>query len=170
MTLNWWPHNVVKTYFEGPLGEVLKTSWQRPESASQGRSLNVRLGCPLDIISKRPQDVRFGHLWNTQIGSLGDVPGTLEGDVLGTNIFRLGSRQRSDRSRSKFLVPFHPLTNLEIRKYYLNEPKFIGFYSRNNWSKIKYGGYIINLDEYESIGTHWIALYINAENVTQFNQ
>ena len=93
----------------------------------------------------------------------GDVGGGRPRDVLGTNICRLGSR-------SKFLVPFHPLTNLEIRKYYQNEPKFIGFYSRNNWSKIKYGAYIINLDEYESIGTHWIALYINAENVTQFNR
>ena len=29
--------------------------------------------------------------------------------------------------------------------------------------------YIINPDEYESIGTHWIALYVNAENVTHFD-
>ena len=35
--------------------------------------------------------------------------------------------------------------------------------------KIKDGKYIINLDEYESIGTHWIALYAIAENVTYFN-
>ena len=35
--------------------------------------------------------------------------------------------------------------------------------------KTKYGPYIINLDEYESIGTHWIALYLNAENVTYFD-
>ena len=28
------------------------------------------------------------------------------------------------------------------------------------------GTYILNLDEYESIGTHWIALSVNAENVT----
>ena len=48
-------------------------------------------------------------------------------------------------------------------------PKFNGVYSRNNLSKIKDGAYIINLDEYESIGTHWVALYVNAENVTLFN-
>ena len=36
-------------------------------------------------------------------------------------------------------------------------------------SKIKDGAYIINLDEYESIGTHWVALYVNAENVTYFD-
>ena len=50
------------------------------------------------------------------------------------------------------------LTNFETQKYYQNEPKSNGFYSRNNLSKIKYGTYIISLDEYEPIGTHWIAL------------
>ena len=34
---------------------------------------------------------------------------------------------------------------------------------------MKGGAYIINLDEYESIGTHWIALYANAKNVTYFD-
>ena len=28
------------------------------------------------------------------------------------------------------------------------------------------GVYIINLDEYESIGTLWIALYVNDNNIT----
>ena len=31
------------------------------------------------------------------------------------------------------------------------------------------GAYIINLDEYESIGTHWIALYVNDNYVTYFD-
>ena len=31
------------------------------------------------------------------------------------------------------------------------------------------GAYVINLDEYESIGTHWIALYVNDNNVTYFD-
>ena len=66
-------------------------------------------------------------------------------------------------------MPPHPLTNFEIQKYYQNEPKFNGVYSRNNLPKIKDGAYVINLDEYESIGTHWIALYVNAENVTYFD-
>ena len=63
----------------------------------------------------------------------------------------------------------HPLTNFEIQKYYQNEPKFNGVYSRNNLPKIKGGAYIINLDEYESIGTQWIALYVNENNVTYFD-
>ena len=58
-------------------------------------------------------------------------------------------------------MPPHPLTNFELQKYYQNEPKFNGLYSRNNLSKIKDGTYIMNLNEYESIGTHWIALYVN---------
>ena len=74
-------------------------------------------------------------------------------------------------------MPPHTLTNFEIQKYYQNDaqltsknkPKFNGVYSRNNLPKIKDGAYVINLDEYESVGTHWIALYINDNNVTYFN-
>ena len=28
---------------------------------------------------------------------------------------------------------------------------------------------MINLDEYESVGTHWIALYVNDNNITYFD-
>ena len=35
--------------------------------------------------------------------------------------------------------------------------------------KMKDGGYVINLDEYYDIGTHWIALYVNNETVTYFD-
>ena len=63
----------------------------------------------------------------------------------------------------------HPLTNYEIRKYYQIEPKFNGVYSRNNLPKIKDGAYVINLDDYKSIGTHWIALYANLNNIIYFD-
>ena len=65
-------------------------------------------------------------------------------------------------------MPPHPLPNFEMQKFHQKEPKFNGVYSRNNLSKIKVRAYIINLDQYESIGTHWIALHVNAENVTYF--
>ena len=59
-----------------------------------------------------------------------------------------------------FLIPSHPLTNFEIQKYYKNyknEPRFNGVFLRNNLPKnIKDGAYIINLDEYADVGTHWI--------------
>ena len=38
-------------------------------------------------------------------------------------------------------------------------------YSRNNLSKIKDGVYVINLDEFKSLGTHWIAFYVNCNNI-----
>ena len=63
-------------------------------------------------------------------------------------------------------MPPDPLTNFEMQKYYQNEPKFNSVYSRNNLSKVRDREYIINFDQYESIGTHWRALYVNPENVT----
>ena len=52
----------------------------------------------------------------------------------------------------------HPLTNFEIEIYYQNEPK-----------QIKVGTYVINFDECKSKGTHWIALYVNANNIVSFD-
>ena len=63
-------------------------------------------------------------------------------------------------------MPPHPFINFEIEKYYQNEPKLNDVCSRNNLSKIRNEAYITNLDEFESIGAHWIALYVNTENVT----
>ena len=66
-------------------------------------------------------------------------------------------------------MPSHPLTNFEIRNYYQNEPRFNGVYSRDNLPKIKDGAYVINLDEYSDIGTHWVALYVHNTDVTYFD-
>ena len=68
------------------------------------------------------------------------------------------------------MIPEHPLTNFKVQKYYQNEPRFNGVYSRDNLpNKIKEGAYVINLDEYSDIGTHWIALYVNAKTITCFD-
>ena len=69
-----------------------------------------------------------------------------------------------------FFIPPHPLTNLEIQKYYKNESRFNGVFYGNNLpksnfieynsiAKIKDGAYIINLVEYANVGTHWTALF-----------
>ena len=70
----------------------------------------------------------------------------------------------------------HPLTNFEIQTYYQNEPRFKGVLSRDSLpntirshelgSAVKYGAYVINLDEYHDIGTNWVALYVNNKTVT----
>ena len=72
----------------------------------------------------------------------------------------------------------HPLTNFEIQEYYQNEPRFNGVFSRdnltnnnnnnNNNNNFKNGAYVINLDEYRDIGTHWVALHVNNKTVTYF--
>ena len=54
-------------------------------------------------------------------------------------------------------------------KYYENESRFNGVYSRHNLSKIKDGAYIINLDGYSDIGTHWVVLWVSGNNVTYFD-
>ena len=69
-----------------------------------------------------------------------------------------------------FLWPPHLLTNFEIQRYYQNEPRFNGVFSRNNLpKKIKDGAYVINLDEYTDVGTHWIALFCNKNEVVYFD-
>ena len=59
-----------------------------------------------------------------------------------------------------FLMLPHPLTNFEIQKYYRNEPRLNGVYSRNNLpERIKDGTCLINLDEYVDVGIHGAVLF-----------
>ena len=76
-------------------------------------------------------------------------------------------------------LPPHPLTNFEIQEYHQNEPRFNGVFSRDNLpnnihskglgSAVKSRAYVINLDEYLDIETHWVALYVNNETITYFD-
>ena len=60
--------------------------------------------------------------------------------------------------------------NFEIQKYYQNEPRFNGVYSRNNLTKkIKGGAYVIYLDEYADVGWHWIALFYSRSEKVYLN-
>ena len=86
----------------------------------------------------------------------------------------IASRAKGDGSKKKnklnLLLPFHPLTDIEINEYYKNEPRFNGLYSRNNLPKtIKKGAHVINLDEYEDTGTHWVSLFVKANEVINFD-
>ena len=72
----------------------------------------------------------------------------------------------------------HPLTNFEIQNYQ-NESRVNGVFSRDNLpnsihpkglgSAVKNGAYVINLDEYNDIGTHWVALYVNNKTIIYFD-
>ena len=95
----------------------------------------------------------------------------------GEGIVRAGegsitSRAKGDGSKKKLnsLLPFHPLTNIEISEYYKNVPRFNGVYSRDNLpNKIKKGAYVINLDEYENTGTHWVSLFVKPKYMVYFD-
>ena len=65
----------------------------------------------------------------------------------------------------------HLLKNFEIQAYYQNEPRFNGVFSRDSLPNTirSHGAYVINLDEYHDIGTHWVALYVNNKTVTYFD-
>ena len=68
------------------------------------------------------------------------------------------------------------LTSFGIQNYYQNDEqlglknklKFNGVYSTNNLPKTKDETCVINLDDYKSIGTHWMALYVNNNDITYF--
>ena len=67
-------------------------------------------------------------------------------------------------------MPPHPLTNFEMQRYYEDKPRFNGVFSRNNLPlKIKDEAYLINLYEYIDVGTHWIALFCNKNEVVYFD-
>ena len=65
--------------------------------------------------------------------------------------------------------PPHPLTNFEIERYFKDEPMFNGVYSRNSLPVAKVGGYVVNLDERGSSGTHWVAIHVHGPKATYFD-
>ena len=69
---------------------------------------------------------------------------------------------------------------MKYKKYYQNEPRFSrdnlpnsicpkGLRSKELGSAVKNGAYVINLDEYHDIGTHWLALYVNNKTIIYFD-
>ena len=86
----------------------------------------------------------------------------------GDGIVRAG--EGSKKKQLNLLLPFHPLTNIVINEYYINEPRFNGVYSRNNLpNKIKKGAYVINIDEYQNTGTHWTASFVKTNEAIYFD-
>ena len=78
-----------------------------------------------------------GGFFSMLLGTLG---ASLLGNLLtdkgmmraGEGIVRAGEGAKKTLNS---LLPFHPLTNIEINEYYINEPRFNGVYSRNNLPK-----------------------------------
>ena len=125
--------------------------------------------CVSETIKNKAKEQKTGVL-SILLGTLG---ARLLGNILtGKGVARTGEETArvGYGSKRKFLVPKHPLTNLEIQMYYQNELRFTGVHSRDTLpDKTKEGAYLINLDEYSDIGTHCIALYVNTKTVTCFD-
>ena len=126
-------------------------------------------GILLKVVSKtienETKEQRGGFL-SMLLGTLG---ASLLGNLLtgGKGIVRAGE---GSKKKLNSLLPFHPLANIEINEYYKNEPRFNGVYSRNNLpNKIKKGAYVINLDEYENTGTHWVSLFVKPKCKVYFD-
>ena len=124
-------------------------------------------------IENETKEQRGGFL-SILLGALG---ASLLGNLLtgGKGIVRAGEgvirAGEGVKKKLNFLLPFHPLTNFEISEYYKNEPRFNGVYSRNNLPKtIKKGVYVINLDEYENMSTHWVALFVKPKYKVYFDR
>ena len=132
-----------------------------------------------ETIQHEAKEQRGGFL-SMLLGTLG---GSLLGDVLskglsGKGVVRAGegtiragySSKRPSLKKNFLTLPPHPLTNFEIQEYYQNEPRFNGVFSRDNLpDSLKNGAYVINLDEYHDIGTHWVALYVNNKTIIYFD-
>ena len=72
-------------------------------------------------------------LGNLLTGGKGSVASRAKGKGImraGEGIVRAGGEVKKKKLNS--LLPFHPLTNIEISEYYKNEPRFNDVYSRNN--------------------------------------
>ena len=108
---------------------------------------------------------------------LGTLGASLVGNLLARKVIvRASSRNQKGRGIARdwktmgFLMPPDPLANFEIQRYYQNEPKFNGVFSRNNLPKtIKDGTYVTNLDEYADVGKHWACLVCNGSEIVYFD-
>ena len=58
-----------------------------------------------------------------------------------------GVRRAGRRYGWKFLVPLHPLNNIEITNYFKYELRFNSIFSRSDLARIKDWAYVINLDD-----------------------
>ena len=124
-----------------------------------------------ETIQHEAKEQRGGFL-SMLLGTLGTslLVDILSKGLSGKGVIRAGEGTIRAFHKKSLTLPPHPLTNFEIQEYYQNEPRFNGVFSRDNLcNTIKNGAYLINLDEYHDIGTHWVALYVNNKIVTYFD-
>ena len=63
----------------------------------------------------------------------------------------------------------HSLNNIERTNYINYESRSDGVFSRNILPRIKDGAYVINLDDKNSKGTHWVSLFSGRNTAVYFD-
>ena len=54
-------------------------------------------------------------------------------------------------------------------KYFVHGCRLNGAFSRDNLPRIKHGAYVINRDDKQSKGTHWVSLFIDRNTALYFD-
>ena len=94
------------------------------------------------LLTKEVSEIIKDEAKEQKVGFFSTLLGTLGASLLGNLLTGKGTIKAGEdtiQSWSKFLIPPIALTNFEIQKYYQNESKFNGVYSKNNLPKIKDG-------------------------------
>ena len=104
----------------------------------------------------------FGTLRASMLGNMLTGKGVLRA---GKGTVTAGRGYNMDKN----LFQLHTLSNIEITKDFNYEPRFNGVYSRDNLPKIKGDVYVINLNDKQSKGTHWVSLFIDKNTDVYFD-
>ena len=61
------------------------------------------------------------------------------------------------------------MSNIKITKYFNYRHRFNGIFSRDNLTRIKNETFIINIDDKQSIGAHWVSLFTDRNTTMYFD-
>ena len=133
---------------------------------------NILLKGVTKTIKNETRKYRGGFL-GTLVGTSGSI--LLANVLSGMGIVRTSSGNKKGKGiiRAGYGKEWHshPLKSFEIQKFYQNEPRFNLFFFKRLicLKKSRMWAYVINLDEYADVGTHWIALFCNRSEIVYFD-
>ena len=61
------------------------------------------------------------------------------------------------------------MNNIKVTNRFNQKPRFNGVFSKKKLLTVKYGAYVINLDDNNSKGTYWVLLFIGGNIALYFD-